>query len=126
MRSSDVQASKCHDLTFLAIDVMAELVALTIELAISDSCDKWFMSICISNMSEIEMWSLLVSAFIFFFTSAVARLTIAARSSGVAAGDARPARCARRAAARAAATVFASRMMPAQSDSMELSSRSIR
>jgi hypothetical protein len=41
-------------LTPRAILACAELDALTTEVDISESCDKWFINLCISNMSVVD------------------------------------------------------------------------
>jgi len=42
-----------YPLTFLAIEEIAVFEALTTDVDISDNCDKWFINICISNISPM-------------------------------------------------------------------------
>src|ERR1700728_422340 len=63
--------------TLRAMDEIAELEALTMEVDISESWLWLFMSICIWNISTIEIWSAVPwMAANFFFTDAVAALIV--------------------------------------------------
>lgn len=56
-----------------AIEDTAELAALTTDVVISDNWDKWFISICMSNMSAILIELLLAfncASFVFALTVA--------------------------------------------------------